>query len=76
MSSYHNAKKSLNEEDQYKSYIMLKTIFQKNEENQILFKEVEAFIKYKPIGQTKTTDSASSTSNRVNLKRKLNENDQ
>jgi hypothetical protein len=72
MSLYHGAKKSFNEEGQNKNYIVLKTIFQKNEETQLLFKEVEAFIKYKPISQ-KTTDV--SGTNRVNLKRKLNENE-
>ena len=72
MSLYHSAKKNLNEDGQHKNYIILKTIFQKSEETKNLFKEVEAFIKYKPSNE-KTTDL--SGTNRVNLKRKLNEND-
>ena len=71
MNNFYSAKKKLNEDDQFKYYIMLKAIFQKNEENIILFKEVESFIRYKP---PTALDSSKGVS-RVNLKRKLTEND-
>ena len=70
MSNFHKAKKSLDEENQHKNYLVLKLIFERREENKQLFKEVEAFIRYKP---QKTADSL--TNNRISLKRKLNENE-
>ncbi len=47
MSNFHKAKKSLDEENQHKNYLILKTIFERREENKQLFKEVEAFIRFR-----------------------------
>ena len=66
LSNFYTAKKNNDEAGKQKYYTVLKTIFHKSDAHIDLFKEIEAFIRYKP----KLTENVDFSNTRVSLKRK------